>query len=247
MKNKQRGFALVMTLSLMVLLTVLVVGLLSLSASCLRESSNQRALATARADARLALMLALGALQKSMGPDKRVSASSEILGSQILDSEASSGYASKRNLTGVWESWNYNPKAAGLDYTGEKTRRFKTWLVSDNDPTVTSDPGYPSRPQAQDAIELVGADDHCILVLIRNCSCKACETLGWAECSEPNNENKENLVFAWGENALGQIDFGNETLFFEKPTLIRDLIGKKVEGISGWRGSYVAYDEEGNV
>ncbi len=157
LKNKQRGFALVMTLSLMVLLTVLVVGLLSLSASCLRESSNQRAMATARADARLALMLALGALQKSMGPDKRVSASSEILGSQILDSEASSGYASKRNLTGVWESWNYNPKAAGLDYTGEKTRRFKTWLVSDNDPTVTSDPGYPSRPQAQDAIELVGA------------------------------------------------------------------------------------------
>ena len=90
-------------------------------------------------------------------------------------------------------------------------------------------------------------DDHCILALIRNCSCKACETLGWAECSETNNENKENLVFAWGENALGQVDFGNETLFFEKPTLVRDLIGKKVEGLAGWRGSYVAYDEEGNV
>ena len=53
------GFALVVTLALMVLLTVILVGLLSLSAVSLRTSGAGEAMATARANARMALMLAL--------------------------------------------------------------------------------------------------------------------------------------------------------------------------------------------
>ena len=67
------GFALVVTLSLMILLTLIAVGLLSLSAVSLRSSSQGVAQAEAQANARMALMLAIGELQKQLGPDQRVS------------------------------------------------------------------------------------------------------------------------------------------------------------------------------
>lgn len=73
------GFALIVTLSLMILLTVLAVGLLSLSSITLRSTQSQNADNIARANARMALVMALGELQTSMGPDARVSARAETL------------------------------------------------------------------------------------------------------------------------------------------------------------------------
>ena len=87
------GFALVVTLSLMVLLTVIAVGLLSLSAISLRASSQDKFIAQARANARLAMMLALGEVQKSLGPDKRAAAPA----SMMMDKPA------EPHLAGVWE------------------------------------------------------------------------------------------------------------------------------------------------
>jgi hypothetical protein len=80
--TRSRGFALVVTLSLMILLTISAVGLLSLSSISLRASSQGAAMAHARANARLALMLAIGDLQKNTGPDQRVTARAEILDSR---------------------------------------------------------------------------------------------------------------------------------------------------------------------
>ena len=73
-KSAPRGFALVVTLSLMILLTVIAVGLLSLSSVSLRSSSQGDSMAKAKANARMALMLAIGELQREMGPDSRISA-----------------------------------------------------------------------------------------------------------------------------------------------------------------------------
>jgi hypothetical protein len=125
-KPGTRGFALVVTLSLMILLTVVAVGLLGLSAVSLRSSSQGAAQAEARANARLALMLALGELQKYAGPDRAVTATSEILAT-------STAAVAKPVATGVWESWwDFNPNASP-DYKTEKTSRFRRWLVSSSD------------------------------------------------------------------------------------------------------------------
>lgn len=115
-----RGFALVVTLSLMILLTVAAVGLLALSSIALRSSSQGNAMATARANARLAMMLALGDLQTSAGPAQRVTARADLVEG-----------VTHPLYTGVWDS-----KAATLD----KARPL-AWLVSGNNATgLTSTP-----------------------------------------------------------------------------------------------------------
>ncbi|MCX6877763.1 MAG: hypothetical protein NTW21_28720 [Verrucomicrobia bacterium] len=146
-----RGFALVVTLSLMILLTIIAVGLLTLAAVALRTSGESEALATARANARLALMLALGDLQQSLGPDQAVTATSGILQSP-----------GKPGLTGVWSSWDYDPAAASLDYTSPKTQTatdsdsvgFRRWLVSCPDPTAVTRRDFGNLPWSGDTITL---------------------------------------------------------------------------------------------
>jgi hypothetical protein len=144
--GQRNGFALVVTLSLMILLTILAVGLLTLSSVSLRSSAQGEAMATARANARLALMLALGDLQKSAGPDKAITATSGILA-------AAPG---KPNLTGVWKSWDFDPRSPG-DYAAEKTTRFQRWLVSNPDPAAVESQNFGASNWAGTTIELVGA------------------------------------------------------------------------------------------
>ena len=135
---ERRGFALVVTLSLMVLLTVVAVGLLSLSAISLRSSSLSGSGNTARANARVALMLALGELQKTAGPDQRITATGSILGET----------AAHPHLTGVWKSWEIQPLSppSTSDYARNqgKKAKFEGWLVSHGNPdTVRSNEDFP--------------------------------------------------------------------------------------------------------
>ncbi|MEI7908046.1 MAG: hypothetical protein WCK77_00290 [Verrucomicrobiota bacterium] len=141
------GFALVITLALMVLLTLLAVGLLTLSGIALRTTADGRAMATARSNARLGLMLALGELQKFVGPDKAITASSEI----ITEKPA------KPHLMGVWDSWNFNPNSASLDYTAKKTELFRGWLVSNKDQLALRDRNFAATDATGETVELVGA------------------------------------------------------------------------------------------
>ena len=95
------GFALIVTLSLMILLTVIAVGLLSLSAISLRSSGAGAAQTTAQANARLALMLAIGELQKNLGPDKRTSATASLL----KDGSKNPHWAGAWNTEGGFRGW----------------------------------------------------------------------------------------------------------------------------------------------
>lgn len=75
----RRGFSLVVTVTLLVLLSLIAVGVLTLSSLQVRRSGLGDAQAEARANARLALMLAIGELQEGLGPDQRVSGPASLV------------------------------------------------------------------------------------------------------------------------------------------------------------------------
>ena len=115
-RSRSRGFALVVTISLMILLTVIAVGLLGLSAVSLRASSQGSAISEARANARLALMLAIGELQLELGPDRRINCQAGI------DAAALPAH---QNWMAVYDAWN-----ATEQDRPEAGDRFRRYLVS---------------------------------------------------------------------------------------------------------------------
>lgn len=137
---RKPGFALVVTLSLIALLAILAAGLLSLAAISLRSSSLGSARSEAQANARLGLMLALGELQKEMGPDMRISAESAILDNN-KDTEAIEGVSQSRwlacyNSWGDWLNASYTaPNGGGSlkisdTYSVGREQMFRRWLLS---------------------------------------------------------------------------------------------------------------------
>lgn len=144
--GRSRGFALVVTLTLMILLTLIGVGLLTLSGISLRTASRQGHTDIAKANARLALMLAIGELQKSAGDDRRITADGSIL------QGATHGHA-----VGVWRSWSprqiENPTKAAPDYGIQKTSAFMTWLVS-GDPVALKSKDWAVAGALNDPVNL---------------------------------------------------------------------------------------------
>lgn len=98
-RHVSKGFALIATITLMMLLALLSVGLLTIASSQVRISEKQLFAAEAKSLARFSLEVALGQLQCELGPDQRVSANSGILSSGT--SEGNAPY-----ILGVWNSWD---------------------------------------------------------------------------------------------------------------------------------------------
>ncbi|MCH2333047.1 MAG: hypothetical protein MK312_16130, partial [Roseibacillus sp.] len=141
------GFSLVTTVMVLTLLALISIGLLSLSTVTLRSNTAMDAQAEAKANARLALMLAVGELQRQLGPDQRISASASI-----LDSSAESSTSQGVNhpyWTGVWDAWAAGTESFGGDepseprpiagasnrglapaYEANRRDHFRSWLVS---------------------------------------------------------------------------------------------------------------------
>ncbi|MCP5534312.1 MAG: hypothetical protein H7A49_11905 [Akkermansiaceae bacterium] len=154
------GFALVVTVALMVLLTLLALGLLGLSSISLRSSAQLGAMAEARANARLSVLLALGELQKSAGDDRRITVDAGLIGANEQPA-----------AVGVWKSWSPKyadqPQRRQPNYDSEKSSRFVEWLVSHPDPahfaTEDSIKAAPGNSwvrlfeEASDGFELSGA------------------------------------------------------------------------------------------
>ena len=109
LSHSPQGFALVVTLVLMVLLSILALGLLSLSAVELQNTSVWQNQSLARQNALLALNLAIGEIQKNLGPDKRTSATASLLDEN----------ANNPNWVGAWNTEG----------------GFRGWLVSGNEST----------------------------------------------------------------------------------------------------------------
>ncbi|MGC6427204.1 MAG: hypothetical protein ACON5H_09445 [Akkermansiaceae bacterium] len=155
----RRGFALIATISVLILLTLIAVAFLSLSAVTVSSSRIEWAEEEARANARLALMIAIGELQREMGPDQRVSATATILDDTPDSVEVSRSSVNQPHWLGVWSTnwgeasgnslkgpkdpdeltpWERDPEKGDL-----KDRRYSegwdreanisTWLVSGNE------------------------------------------------------------------------------------------------------------------
>ncbi len=161
--TRERGFALVVTLSLMILLTIIAVGMLSLSSISIRATSGSSAMSEARQNARMAMILALGELQKYAGPDQRITAAADIAGDaagfEISPGTAplndksinniSKGLSSlqhgTRYWTGVWKNSSTSTTPATELYSKTPSPLFVQWLISGNE-TGISVPTTPASP-----------------------------------------------------------------------------------------------------
>lgn len=128
--ERQRGFALIVVMSMVALITLLAVGLVSLAARSTSTASSVRFQTEARANALTAISLALGDLQKAAGPDQRVTATASILFPGGVTGSSAPAHGTKRHWTGVWSTENWNFAAP------ERGREFEGWLVSLRDPAT---------------------------------------------------------------------------------------------------------------
>ena len=150
------GFALVATLLMILLLAGITLGMLSIATVELRKADKFKHAEIARANARLALTMAIGQLQLAMGPDTRVSASSSL-----VDPTA------QKHWTGVWNTqapdgkpWvTRDPETGGLidrriSQKYDRAQEVMQWLVSGdaltNQASITLvGPGSVADPQTE--------------------------------------------------------------------------------------------------
>lgn len=113
-RDRARGFALLITVTLLAFMVVLLVGLAAYTRVETSVAGNTQRQALARENALLALDVALGQLQAHAGRDDRVSATAESFG----------GINGTRFYTGIWSSNTTETAAPGTPLT---------WLVSGNE------------------------------------------------------------------------------------------------------------------
>jgi hypothetical protein len=136
------GFALVLSLLLMAFVVLLLLAMSSLVSVEMKSSDLQKKENKARQIALLGVHVALGELQKTMGPDQRISARAELLDqdpSTLVIEGVQNPY-----WTGVWTL---------IDPDDARTVEFDRWLVS-GDPTTNEQVTAPETAPV-DGIELV--------------------------------------------------------------------------------------------
>jgi hypothetical protein len=131
----KRGFALLITITLLAFLVLLLVSLASLTRVETSVAANNQSLAQARQNALLALNIAVGQLQKYAGPDARVTARAEITSSSAVKTPY---------FTGVWDAAGSGSAAgmwlvSGSEKSGATAANLLTSAPDPSDDTVTDD------------------------------------------------------------------------------------------------------------
>lgn len=167
-KTRPKGFALLITITLLAFLVLLVVSLAALTRVETQVASNSQQLAQARQNALMALNIAVGELQKYAGPDQRTTARSDM-DVNLADTPIKSGRwvaaygrgvaaadATARDLYTDIPSKITTDVSANSDTNGNQAVRLN-WLVSGNEntdfnPTTAVDPnGQIDRTKAPTA------------------------------------------------------------------------------------------------
>jgi len=121
---RKGGFALIISLSLMAFILLLLLSIVSFTSVEVTNASRNANRKEAEENARLAAMVALGELQKALGPDQRISAP----GGQRL----SAGDTSPRqHWVGVYDAWDDSSNT-------RPTPSFHQWLISGDRSIVTN-------------------------------------------------------------------------------------------------------------
>ncbi len=137
-KRQKKGFALIATLTLMMLLAMLAVAIMATAASQNRIALQTMLQAEARQQALVGLDAAIGELQVELGPDQRVTANSGILDDN--------DNGSAQHLLGVWDSWDgpiYGKSVSGhggkisKTYSKGRSDMFRRWMISSRDRNST--------------------------------------------------------------------------------------------------------------
>ena len=113
-------------LSLMAFVLLLLLSITTLVQVETQGSQIQLQQMEAEQSALLGLQIALGELQKTAGPDQRVTATADIFNDPNDISKAP--VQGRNRWAGVWDTSNYSPKTPD-------TKTFKRWLVSSNEDT----------------------------------------------------------------------------------------------------------------
>lgn len=125
--------------------------MMSLSSTSLRTASLQLDRSIARANAKMALMLAINQIQTQTGSDTRITARANILDAEFP------------NTLGVWNSWqgsdhdaNGRPISPGSDYRATKEKRFVSWLMSSSFEALSNANQPPDTAAGAGSVTLVG-------------------------------------------------------------------------------------------
>ncbi|MET0263931.1 MAG: hypothetical protein ABW223_13595, partial [Rariglobus sp.] len=141
----RKGFALLITITLLAFLVLLLVSLASLTRVETQVADNNQHLAQARQNALLALNLALGQLQKHAGPDQRVTARADL--QPLATGATPAPYPSVDPASGISLAGNSTVTTTTLNSIGTYWRgsRNRQWTgVWRNRNT----PEYPQTPPA---------------------------------------------------------------------------------------------------
>ncbi len=152
--KKSRGFALISTIIIMSLLLLVAFGVINLSSVEARSNRTNRSNETAKANARLALMIAISELQEAVGPDQRITAS----GKHHFENPSHS------HITGVYRSWgeDFDPLSRKtIDYDKEKRSekdggRFLNYLASNQDREALEYLNFADTGSFIDPVTLLG-------------------------------------------------------------------------------------------
>jgi len=144
----QRGFALIIALSLMAFILLILVSLTTFVQLESQSANNQMESLRARENATLGALIALGDLQKHTGTDTGISARASLLDTDPETPVAEN--VSHPNWTGVWTR-----------NSADGSAELQTWLVSGNRPQAGQPPEFTpdvAVPPDQNPVRLRAAE-----------------------------------------------------------------------------------------